>query len=234
MNYGNAVIGVREGNSTNHRAIMALENLTHNKEAEDHKILGVEMDVKRQTNEFPNSKEADCPCLHLPREEVLLSLEEVEEGIQLVGEPLVRPVTPSHILTTTISPFTPEMPGKKAPTTISYEGNSNQSGSIPTGLLQDTQTGVDTKFDEETNNTTEIQEMNGGGLAIEGSSQAWIGCCLCYEVLPSRDALQLHITAVHQQLSSALPHQVSCFQCFFSLVFFYYFRDVSVSYLLHP
>ncbi|XP_063865978.1 uncharacterized protein LOC135103512 [Scylla paramamosain] len=134
--------------------------------------------------------------LQLPEEEVIMfNLEEAEEGIRLVGKPVAKPVIPIPNNTTTISVSALGV----------LEQTSSQDRSSLLQVTQNVPVVMKRKFVSDTDTESKLPVRNAASVAlIEQSAQAWLGCCLCYEIFPSRKALQLHVAASHQQPKTVL------------------------------
>lgn len=169
-----------------------------------------DQDIKDEhPNEPSVAKESVYQHFQLPEEElILLNLEEAEEGIRMVGKPIARPITSTPISSTTISVSAPGVLEESASLTV--EKSSSQNSDRLLQATQDIPTVMKRKFGEDTDNGSKLPARNDARLGLlEGSAQAWLGCCLCYEVFPSREALHLHVATIHQQ-TRTLPCQVGC------------------------
>lgn len=144
---------------------------------------------------------------HVPDEEViLLNLEEVEEGIRLVGKPVATPITstPSNA---TISVSAAGVLTQEFEETLRQRSSPDRSRSLQ--VTHNFPTDMKREFDEDADKNSKLLARNDVNLGLlEESAQACLGCCLCHEEFPSRMALHLHVTTIHKQ-PSTLPHQVN-------------------------
>ena len=136
----------------------------------------------------------------LPQEVMLLNLEEAEEGIRLVGKHISRPIIGTFTNTITISASAPEV----------LEEASYPDRDRLLQATQDTSPLMKQKNGEDVDNGSNLPAENDTSVTLlEGSVQDWLGCCLCYEVFPSKETLHFHVETIHQQ-PKTVPCQVSC------------------------